>query len=408
MAPKRRLSAVLLETGRITEEEVERALEHQRTHGGYFGEALVALGLIERQAVDWALAKQLDLPFIFPDADAADRRATALVGPDWALAHLAVPILHAGDAITVVVADPLEQDTLEDLRARTGLKVEMALASESRIRQLIRAVYGAPDPLGAAEAPPVRIADLMAEALTQAADRIGVSVRGATARGWYCAGDLTRRRLLVDGWEGALEDMLARSPVAAARDAEGAIAVWEDVLTVGGADLAVTVQATTGPTGSEFLVRPRPGAQPPTPPGVLPGTIRADLRLLAGTGGARVGLADRAADLLARLPALVLGGAARTAHVAVREPVPGVFTLRVEAGGDVAAALEGYAFDAVTSDLPLEDDRLPAILAAAPITFVRVPERAAPAALQRAGINWILTATGDQDALAWELRPMSR
>jgi type IV pilus assembly protein PilB len=66
MTERRQLGAILLESGRITDEDVRRVLEHQRVHGGFFGQALVALGMVSREEIDWALASQFDLPFIFP------------------------------------------------------------------------------------------------------------------------------------------------------------------------------------------------------------------------------------------------------------------------------------------------------------------------------------------------------
>jgi hypothetical protein len=50
-----------------------------------------------------------------------DREAASLVAADWALAHLAVPIVKAGRTLTVVVANPLDSNTLDDLAARTGM-----------------------------------------------------------------------------------------------------------------------------------------------------------------------------------------------------------------------------------------------------------------------------------------------
>ena len=37
-----------------------------------FGQALVALGVVKQDELEWGLASQHDLPYIFPDADAID------------------------------------------------------------------------------------------------------------------------------------------------------------------------------------------------------------------------------------------------------------------------------------------------------------------------------------------------
>lgn len=412
MTAKRRLSDVLLESELITEEDVERGLAHQRTHGGYFGEALVTLGVVRREEIEWALASQLDLPFIFPDAESADIEATRLVPPEWALAHLAVPILHAGHAITVVVADPLDLDTLKALRARTGLEVEMALATPARIRDLIRAVYGAAEQPGPVEAEEGSVEELVAEALARGADRIGVSARGKRALGWYTVRGHRERRRLRDGWETELEELLDPSPVPALGDGTAARGTSEAVLRQAGAEVVVDVRVMASLSGTELLLSPRRPAAAVAPTASLPADLRADLRLLAAAGNARVGVAgeaERVSGTLPQLPGLVLGESARWAHVASQADLPGVYTLAVEDGPGFPAVLEAYAFDALTVDLPLDDGRLPAILAAAPLSFSRVPVDADAAALGRAGIRWILTVSGEgPDGPSWELRPTHR
>ena len=67
-----------------------------------------------------ALANQLDIPYIFPNAAAVDREAAALVTPKWALANLAVPIVRAGNALTVVAAEPLDDSLARVMATRVG------------------------------------------------------------------------------------------------------------------------------------------------------------------------------------------------------------------------------------------------------------------------------------------------
>src|SRR3990170_2924489 len=103
MAERRTIGQILMSFGRLTEADCSRALEYQRDHGGYFGESLLALGLVSQDELEWGLASQFDLPYIFPDADSIDPEAAAMVSPEWALAHLVLPIMKTEEALTVVV-----------------------------------------------------------------------------------------------------------------------------------------------------------------------------------------------------------------------------------------------------------------------------------------------------------------
>jgi hypothetical protein len=62
MAGRRKIGAILKEAGHITEADVQRVLEYQRTQGGFFGQALVSLGLVSAEEVERALAAQMGLP----------------------------------------------------------------------------------------------------------------------------------------------------------------------------------------------------------------------------------------------------------------------------------------------------------------------------------------------------------
>lgn len=51
------------------------------------------------EELEWGLASQFDLRYVCPEADSIDPEAAALVSPEWALAHLTLPILKTVDRI---------------------------------------------------------------------------------------------------------------------------------------------------------------------------------------------------------------------------------------------------------------------------------------------------------------------
>lgn len=413
MAERRPLGTMLLESGRITRDDVERALEHQRNHGGFFGQALVATGVLRREEMDWALATHFDLPFVFPNADAVDRDAAHLVEPDWALAHLAVPIVRAGRTMTVIVADPLPQELVDELQTRTGYAVEMALASATRIRELIHAIYEAPQADRLADAGVMDLDHLIASALEQGADRFGVSIRGTTALGWWRTRAETRRAPLADGWESVLVDVFDPSPLERIRGAEEGRLDWSAALRRGSAEQPVEVQALVGAGGAELLFQPLQNSSVvgTVADFVLPPNLAAELRLLWRGGAARIGVAAEQAEIarvvLPLLPALVLGEHVRAAHVSVTgEANSAAYTLRAEPGAEFARAVADYGLDAVTLDLPSEGYAVGALLAAAPLGFVLLDESKGLATARQWGVNWLLGIAGHPGSYAWDLRAL--
>ena len=414
MTERRQLGAILLESGRITQDDVDRVLEYQRTHGGFFGQALVALGIVTREEIDWALASQFDLPFIFPNADAVDRDAARLVKPDWALAHLAVPIVRAGRTLTVVVADPLRKEVVEELRTRTGCDVEMALASSQRIRELIHAVYDATQAERIDETTPVNVQELIGDAIDHGAERFGISIRGTSAVGWWRTRAEARRVPLLDGWDAALNDIMDPSPMERLRGATNGRAEWDAMLRRTGDAVAVQAQALTGAGGADLMFRPllTPAPVAVSTEVVLPPTIVTELRLLWRAGSARVGFSSSRIELaramLPRVPALALGEHVRAAHINESGEAGSMYTLRAVADDTFPDTVSSYDLDALTVDLPVHGFPVRALLRAAPLTFMLLDEPEERAAPGDWGLNWLLTVAGQPGSYSWDLRALHR
>ena len=412
ISKRRPLGAILMESGRITQEDVERSLEHQRMHGGFFGQALVALGVLSHEEIDWALASHFDLPYIFPNADAIDRDAAHMVAPDWALANLAVPIVRAGRSLTVVVAEPLGADVLEDLSTRTGCDIELALASAARIRELIHRLYDSALAQRIDEDVPTTFGELATNALEHAGERFGVSVRGSSAIGWWRTRLETHRRPLAEGWEQALAEMVQPSPLAMMKAAPDGRAGFEGVLRRPLGDVGLDVQTLAGTGGCELMFRPH--GVDTTAVHVdsiaLPPSIVTELRLLARSGNARVGVGSlpvtTARSVVPLLPTLALGAQARAAHISESGEGARVYTLRAERTDAFVDLVASYELDALTLDLPAQGFPVQLLLRAAPITFMILDEPEERAAPGDWGINWLLTISGQPGTHAWDLRAL--
>lgn len=418
MAEHKSLGDILLEAGRITPEQVDDALEYQRTHGGYFGEALVAQGFVRPEEVEWALASQFDLPLIFPDPDTVDPDVAALVPPEWSLAHLAVPIVRVDDTLTVVVQNPLDTDVIDELHEWTGLEIELALASPSRIRELVRALYAdSATDRAARDRSVVSLNEFMDAALVANAERLGISTRGPAAVGWYVIGDRpagegTRvRHRLAPGWWEALE--VATEPAPSERAPAGGRGVerWSATLRNGSGRVDVEVQTVAGDGGVEHVfwpvepVRPVRALDAAT---TIPASIADELRVL-GRAGVRIAFVTdeaTAGSVLPRLPLLVWGDDVRAAHLTAGKTPAGIFTLTPASASDpLLDSIEACGFDALTVDLP-DDYPLDRIVASAPTVVVRVREPDRSEDIDDLGIGWILELDADDDGVPeWELRP---
>jgi receptor protein-tyrosine kinase len=78
---ERSIGAILVDSGTLTRQAVERILELQREKGGRFGDAGKALGLIEQRDIDFALSRQFDYPYLRRGESRVSEAVTAAYEP---------------------------------------------------------------------------------------------------------------------------------------------------------------------------------------------------------------------------------------------------------------------------------------------------------------------------------------
>src|SRR5687768_3982335 len=108
VAGRPRLGCILIESGCITEEQLDTAVQHQVSSGCRLGEALIALGFCSDLQIARALAEQLEVPFVDlhetpPSADCVD-----LLPREVALCNGVLPIRMQNGRLLVAALDPYD------------------------------------------------------------------------------------------------------------------------------------------------------------------------------------------------------------------------------------------------------------------------------------------------------------
>ncbi len=136
------LGAILQEMGVVTFEQVEEALEFQKREGCKIGEALIRLGYATQQQVAQALAKQFRMPYIDLDSIQVPEEIVAVIQPEVAAEHRVIPIQSKERVVTVAISDPLDFETIDNVRFILNKEVECVLATEDAIASALRDYYG--------------------------------------------------------------------------------------------------------------------------------------------------------------------------------------------------------------------------------------------------------------------------
>lgn len=138
----RTLASILLEANVVRQDQVEAALIRQRSTGLRIGETLVELGAATEEDIGWALARQLDLPFVDPRPEALDHELIRSF-PEGLLVRLdAVPLVREEASLSVALADPIDRDIVEELEQVAGVPLTLAVATSSAIRRVLSEVLG--------------------------------------------------------------------------------------------------------------------------------------------------------------------------------------------------------------------------------------------------------------------------
>ncbi len=420
MAERRTLGQILMSFGRITESDVDDALSYQRDHGGYFGEALMALGLVSQEELEWGLASQFDLPYIFPDPDSIDPDAAALVSPEWALAHLTMPIMKAGNSLTVVVDSPIKTGAVDELAARTNLQIELALASAAQIRELIRQVYARASAREELDRPSTAsLREALGLALEAASVRFGISTRGVKSWFWYDDGGTVRRRPLDGEWQNQIGQFMTPSPLEHVGSEERA--VFTARMNRDGIVTPVEAHYLSDESGHELLFRPAEEEN------LLhdrfdapPAGVTAEVRLLARSGSARFIVTTEPEalghEVLPHLPDLLLDPSWRSIYLNADEQraADEAFSMRMPSDPDQWATeldtLRAFHFDVVTVDLTGNAEAWASTaLDVASVAFLLWGKEEDRRAAYDAGIRWELhlRRPTEDDPLEWVLEPLA-
>jgi len=126
----------------ISQADITAALEEQVRSGCRIGEALVNLGIVTQEDIDWALSNQLDLPYVRLKKEMIDPEAIRLVPAALARKFNLVPLIKAGNELNIAIADPLNRPALEAVTLASGCQVNLSVALLREIREMIDAWYG--------------------------------------------------------------------------------------------------------------------------------------------------------------------------------------------------------------------------------------------------------------------------
>ncbi len=134
------IGEVLKEYGYITEENIQEALEYQKTEAGNgkrLGTLLQELGFVTEMQVLESLGKKLELPLINIEEYNINLEASEKIPKQLAVKYNVLPLSQNNNKFQLAVSDPLNFYAQEDIHQIVGAPLEIMIAESSAIRRMI-------------------------------------------------------------------------------------------------------------------------------------------------------------------------------------------------------------------------------------------------------------------------------
>src|SRR6187399_2864389 len=141
-----RIGDLLLKEKRISQEQLQQALSHQKANGGKLGYNLVKMGFVKDEEITALLSKQYGVPSINLTQFDIDLGVIKLIPSETANKYQIVPLSRAGATLTIAMTDPTNVFAMDDVKFMTGYNVEPVVASETAVLDSIDKYYGAGAP----------------------------------------------------------------------------------------------------------------------------------------------------------------------------------------------------------------------------------------------------------------------
>ncbi|MFW6457472.1 MAG: ATPase, T2SS/T4P/T4SS family [Planctomycetota bacterium] len=139
------------QSGVVTEEECETAMEQSRTTGRNILQVLVDSGTVDKHVLGEAISDELDVDWIGLTSADIDQESAELLPEHLARKNRMIPFSHHENTVRIAMANPRDPAARESFRMLANMEVEPVLAFEEDIIDVIDDVYNQAPSVGTTE-----------------------------------------------------------------------------------------------------------------------------------------------------------------------------------------------------------------------------------------------------------------
>lgn len=132
---------LLKEAGLIDDFQLEAALSHQRNWGGKLGAIIVELEFAREEDIARVISEKMGVPYINLFDPELPPDIFKVLKADMAKKFGVVPVRKEANTLVLAMSDPMDIETMDNIRFITGLSIKPVLAMAAEIKDAIRKYY---------------------------------------------------------------------------------------------------------------------------------------------------------------------------------------------------------------------------------------------------------------------------
>lgn len=141
MAERKKLGDLLKEAGLIDDFQLEAALSHQRNWGGKLGSIIVELEFAREEDIARVISEKMGVPYINLFEPELSPDIFKVLKADMAKKFGVVPVRKEANTLVLAMSDPMDIETMDNIRFITGLSIKPVLSMAAEIKDAIRKYY---------------------------------------------------------------------------------------------------------------------------------------------------------------------------------------------------------------------------------------------------------------------------
>ena len=139
---KHSLGQMLVQAGKIDENQLKKALDIQKEKDVYIGVIFRELGYLDEKELNKYISQQMQIPSIPLGHYDIDKSSLDLIPEKTVRSYKMLPLFQLNNTLNIAVIDPLDTSPINAARKATGLKIEPVIVTETELENAIDLFYG--------------------------------------------------------------------------------------------------------------------------------------------------------------------------------------------------------------------------------------------------------------------------